>query len=85
MSRRERPRQPEPIADQVETVLEEQLDRLQAVERPPETAHRVERGVDVVEREQRDDHVRRRGTSRRRAAVITASVPSLPHSRPARS
>ena len=57
----ERPGDAEPLADEVEAVLEEQLDGPERVERAAELPDRVERGVDVVEREQRDNDVRRAG------------------------
>ena len=53
--RRERARQTEPIAHELEAVVEEQLDRVHAVELAAQRPDRVERGVDVVERAQRDD------------------------------
>ena len=61
MAGRERPGDAEPVAHEVEPVLEEQLDRPERVERAAELPDRVERGVDVVEREQGDHDVRRPG------------------------
>src|SRR5262249_31782153 len=52
----ERAGETEPIADQVETFLEEQLDGLNAVEPTPELTDRVESSIDVVERTERDHH-----------------------------
>ena len=55
VGRGERAVEPEPRAHELESGVEQELEGVDAVETPAQLANRVERGLDVVERQERDD------------------------------
>ncbi len=82
MSESEGPGEPEALADQLDAIFEEELDRIDTIELTPECADGVERHVDTVERAQRDDGVSGRcvqakpgGGDDRERSLATAQQP----------